>query len=262
VRSPILGGRAIDVPFFFFSDGGQVKVSRAGAIAVALASTFAPAQTKLKGLDLRIQVGAEKSRPHQSNLIPGPAGDPDLTVQPDYQIVPLIRMIGEMPGARGLYYEVGGRFEGFSHLDYNREYTNELGRALWIDTRDVEVAYSYFSVGVAYMYCPKWGLGLGLGLEGRLERIESSGQMYIDDEPAGRLDGAATYLRPWGRASLDFTFNNSGRFRPFVGAAMAVPLMKRAQNNAFWAAGQRQEGRLLESIAPDRSGECYAGIRL
>jgi hypothetical protein len=43
---------------------------------------------------------------------------------------------------------------------------------------------------------------------------------------------------------------------------MAVPLMKRAQNNAFWAAGQRQEGRLLESIAPDRSVECYAGLRL
>jgi hypothetical protein len=202
-------------------------------------------------------MGAEKSRPHQSNLRRGPADDPGLIVQPDYQIVPLIRMIGEMPGVRGFYYEVGGRFEGFSHLDYNRAYKGSL-----IDTRDVEVAYSYLGVGVAYMYCPKWGLGLGLHLEGRLERIESSGPIYIDDAPAGRLDGAATYLRPWGRASLDFTFNNSGRLRPFIGAATAIPLMKKEQKNAFWALDQRQESRLMESIAPDRSVECYIGFRL
>jgi hypothetical protein len=222
---------------------------------VVFASLFASAQDRDRGLDLRIQVGAEKSQPSPSNLIRDALPNP--TVQPDQQTVPLIRMTGEMPGTHGFYYEVGGRLEGFSNLDYNRAYA-------WgqLDTHEVEVAYSYLGLGVAYMYCPSWGLGLGLHLEGRLERVESSGPVYIDGAPVGRFDGGVTYLRPWGRASLDFTFNNSGRIRPFIGAAMAVPLLKRDQKDAFWDPDQRLESRLLESIAPDRSIECYIGFRL
>jgi len=239
-----------------------VKVSKASAIAVAFASFFVSAQDRIRvrDLDLRIQVGVEKCQPRQSNFIPRPAGspvdDPDLMVQPDEQIAPQIRMIGEMPGTRGFYYELGGRFEGFSPMDYNRVYDGNL-----IDARDVEVSYSYFGVGVAYIFAARWGLSLGLHLEGRIERIESSGPIYINEEPS-RLDGAATYLRPWGRVSMDFTFNNSGRLRPFIGVETALPLMERQQKNAYWAKGQPQDIRLMESIAPDRSVACYIGFRL
>jgi len=239
-----------------------VKVSKASAVAVALASFFVSAQdsARVRDLDLRIQVGLEKSQPRLSKFIPRPAdtppGDPHLMVQPEEQIAPLIRMIGEMPGTMGFYYEIGGRFEGFSRLDYNRAYFDRR-----IDARDVKVSYSYFEVGVAYIFAARWGLSLGAHLEGRLERIKTSGLIYQNEVP-GRLDGAASYLRPWGRVSMDFTFNNSGRFRPFIGAEMALPLMERQQKNAYWAVDQPQESRLLESIAPDQSAACYIGFRL
>jgi hypothetical protein len=250
-----------------------VRVSKAGAAAIALSSFFASAQGRGGGLDLRIQVGIEKCRPSASIFIPpkdqGQVDDPSLLAQPGHQSAPQIRMLGALPGGGGLYYELGGRLEAFSLLDYNRAYDNGL-TVQQIDAREVEVSYSYFGFGVAYMYCPKWGLGLGLHLEGRLERITTSGQVYIGDasgagaqEPIiGRLDGAVTYLRPWGRVSLDFTFNNHGRLRPFVGADVALPLMERQQKNAFWALDQPQESRLLESISPDRSVTYYIGFRL
>ena len=219
------------------------------------ASVFMSAQSGARDLDLRIQAGAEKTRPYQSVL----HSSQDIGVikaQPDYQIAPTIRMLGELPGAPGFYYSLGGKLESTSNF-----LLNENG----IDMREVEVAYSYFSFGASCILNTRIGFSLGFHLEGRIERIITSGTLYEYDEnnqitSSGILEGKISYLRPWGRVSMDFTFNNSGRVRPFIGIEGAYPITRREQR-VSWNKVESQDSNLMEAIAPRGSVGCYIGFR-
>jgi len=223
-------------------------------IAVLLASVSALAQSGSRDLDLRVQIGAELTRPYKSILFQ--ADKHKYRAQPDYQTGLQLRMLGELPGTSNFYYELGGRLETSSRLNYN-----VIIDGTYINTYNVQISYSYFSFGGAYILNWNSGFSIGAHLEGRVERISSSGPVYKDYVFDGNLDGSATYLRPWFRLSTDFTFNNSGKVRPFIGIEGAFPITKRGQRSN-WEIGQPQDKRLMESIAPQGSAACYFGFRL
>ncbi|MDR2561292.1 MAG: hypothetical protein LBC63_05945 [Holophagales bacterium] len=232
-----------------------MKIQFIIAILAAQASLFA--QGYSRPLDLRFQVGAEMTRPYESLFFRDKAMGFDYISQADFQTGPLIRMLGEFPVGKGFYYELGGRPETDSRLDFNTTIENTD-----IDTHDVKVYYSYFSFGVGAMYNWNFGLSIGAHLEGRVERIVSTGPLYENNDLLNPmpLDGSVSYTRPWGRVNMDFTFNNHGRVRPFIGVEGAYPVLTREQRH-YWSRGVRQENRFMESIAPRGSIAAYLGFR-
>jgi hypothetical protein len=233
----------------------------ANAFAVLLAPSFMFAQSGPRNSDLRIQVGPELTRPNQTLFSP-----PDqyylYYAQPDYQTSGLIRMMGELPGMRGFYYGVGGRFETSSRLDFNER----IGDTYY-DTQDVQLKYSYFSFGAGCIYNVNfWQLGFSVGahLEGRVEALSIAGPLYEngDFQNPIPLTGRASYLRPWGRVHVDFTFNSRGNIRPFIGVEGAYPLLEREQRHPWTLLDEPQEKRLLESMMPRGSVAAYIGFRL
>jgi len=223
------------------------------AILAAQVSLFA--QGYSRPLDLRFQVGAEKTRPYESLFYR--TSEFDYISQADFQTGPLIRMLGELPVGRGFYYELGGRPETNSRLDFNTDIDGT-----YIDTQDVKIYYSYFSFGVGAMYNWNFGLSMGAHLEGRVERIISTGPLYESGNLLNPMpmDGRVSYTRPWGRVNMDFTFNNHGRVRPFIGVEAAYPILTREQKHT-WSRGVMQEKRFMESIAPRGSIAAYLGFR-
>jgi hypothetical protein len=228
-------------------------VKAASTTAILFASTALFAQANNRDLDLRIQIGAERTRPNQSILVQNSMIE--IKVQPDFQTGITARMLGELPGIPGFYYQIGGMFDASSKMTFNN---ND------IDTRDIEVSYSYFSFGGSCMFASKSGFSIGAHLEGRVERVVASGTTWIYDvrwNPIDMETTVANYLRPWGRVSMDITFNNSGKVRPYIGIEASYPLTKR-ENKTPWSLAGPQNSRLMESLAPQGSMGCYLGFRL
>jgi hypothetical protein len=236
-----------------------MKIAR--SLAILLSPSFMFAQGGPRDLDLRIQVGPEKTRLNQSII--AQMGNYLQFVQPDYQTSGLIRMMGELPGTRGFYYGIGGRFETASRLDFNEVVGDDN-----IDTHDVKLKYSYFTFGAGYIYNLNfWHLGISLGahLDGRVEALSVEGPLYKNDpgfQNGVMLNGRASYLRPWGRVHVDLTFNSRGKIRPFIGVESSYPLMNRERRNKWELTEDPQEKRLLESMMPKDSVAAYIGLRL
>ena|GEM_PF-1558342 len=263
-----------------------MKVLRAVAILFTPAILFA--QGSSRSLDLRVQLGVELTRPYESLMEENALtqwGRRDLFAQPDHQVGLQARMLGELPGTRGFYYELGGRIETSSRLNFKYHIFNGYNDREFIDMQDVQISYSYFSFGGAYLWNANFGLSVGAHLEGRVEAISSSGSAFVIPDGEGYdtpipVTGSASYLRPWARLSLDYTFNNHGKVRPFIGIEGAYPLVKREQRGTRWNlqgsywvpgeeegelvrfTGKTQDTRLMEAIAPRGSLAFYFGFRL
>lgn len=212
-------------------------------LALALAACTLSAQ-EVGALDARIQAYAELTRPSAFNL--SSAGAP-VTDQADRQAGFGLRLLGELPFTNGWYYELGGRFDSSSRLGYNTAAMNNT---------DVTVSYSYWSAGAAYL----WNLGpatLGAHAEARGEAIRLQGTQFKDGTGA-QVSQSSTYVRPWVRLSLDFTFG-SGGVRPFVGADVATAVTKTNQTVA--SSLPSMDERSLRSLAPKASATVYAGVR-
>ena len=229
-----------------------MKIINMLAVLVAPASMLA--QDAARSLDLRFQIGVELTRPCQSVFYR--IDNHNLKAQPGYQYGLQARMLGELPILDNFYYQFGGRVETASRLDYNPTIN-----AVQINTRDVQVAYSYFSFGGGYLVGRSDATSLGLHLEGRLEAISISGPLYADYDQTN-IDNSTSYMRPWFRVSLDYTFDTQGRARPIIGVEGAYPLTNREQRHYWSIGGEAQEKRLLESIAPQGSVAAYIGFRL
>jgi hypothetical protein len=229
-------------------------VKAASATAILFASTALLAQVDSRDLDLRIQVGVERTRPNQSILVQTP--DIEIKVQPEYMTGITARMLGELPGCHGFYYQIGGMLESSSKMTF---FDNG------IDTRDIEISYSYFSFGGAAMFASKSGFSIGAHLEGRVERVVATGATWLllggRWVPFDMEATAANYLRPWGKLSMDLTFNNSGKVRPLFGIEASYPLTKR-KNSSTWSLLGPQDSKLMESLAPQGSFGFYFGFRL
>lgn len=220
-------------------------------LTAALLAAPLAAQAPDQGGESRIQVHAEFSRPRQ--VIIGQSGGNDVTDQASNQIGFGFRFMGEFPGANDWYYELGGRLQSSSKFDNKPTPANSN-----TDTTSVKFKYSYWTIGFARMWTMAPGMSLGAHLEARGESLNASGDYYSGNSGAQRVDVSTTYVRPWGRVSLDYSFKASGT-SPFIGLDASVALLKASQDKSvpvtLW------DDNTLKSQAPQISISVYAGIK-
>lgn len=201
-------------------------------------------------LDKRVQVFLELSAPTEITMAPGTKDKPKQQTGIGF------RFLGEIAGAPGLYYELGGMFDSTSYFSFNG--TTSGGT---LDLTNAKFTDSYWSVGAAYL----WKLGqsgsFGLHLEGRGEFLRLQGEAtgtYLPITPQS-LDHSTTYLRPWVRASADVSFASGKPVRPFIGLDGSFALLKTGQTRIPDTANL--DDRTVKSLAPRYSGSVYAGVR-
>lgn len=223
-------------------------------LTVALLATPLAAQVPDRGGESRVQVHGEFVRPRQI-LISRQGGLTDLQDQAENQIGFGIRLLGEIPGTNNWYYTLGGKLESSSKFASKPSLANSN-----TDTTGIKYKYSYWTVGAGYMWGLAPGLNLGAHLEVRGESLNASGEIYSDPSPtaAQRIDASATYVRPWGRLSLDYAFKAAGT-SPFIGLDAAVAMLKTDQGNpltpSVW------DEKTVKSMAPQAAFSVYVGLK-
>jgi hypothetical protein len=217
-------------------------------LILALAAGSLAAQDAVT--DRRLQLFLEYSAPTEITMAPGTKDKPKAQTGVGF------RFLGEIAGAPGLYYELGGMFDSSSTFRFNG--TTSGGT---LDLTNAKLTNSYWSVGAAYL----WKLGasgsFGLHLEGRGEFLRLQGEAagtYLATTPQS-LDHSTTYLRPWLRASADVTFAAGKPVRPFVGLDGSFALLKTGQTRV--PDYTDLDDRTVKSLAPRYSGSVYAGVR-
>ena len=214
-------------------------------LIMALATGVLPAQDP-GHLDGRVQLFMEMYRPAQVVVATGYAD------QVDRQISGGIRFMGELASARNWYYEVGGMFDGSSKYSLNVPGVLNL--------QDVKVTDSYWTLGAGYMNKLGENGTYGLHLEGRGEYLRVQGQAVVNGFGYNQ-DASSTYLRPWLRGSLDYTFPTVGvNVHPYVGVDGSLALLKTSQTTVPDLVGGI-DNRTLRAMAPKAAIAVYAGIR-
>ncbi len=225
-------------------------------LTAAMLVTPLAAQVPDHGGESRIQVHGEFLRPRQI-IIGNPTPTTELVDQADAQVGLGFRLMGELPGLNNWYYTVGGRLKSpskFATRPSSPSYTNTTG---------IKYDYSYWTAGLGYMWVLAPGLNLGTHLELRGEALNASGDLYTGGTASNpgqpqRVDASATYVRPWGRLSLDYAFKASGA-SPFIGVDASVAMLKSSQDKAiaptFW------DDNTVKSMAPQVSFSVYLGLK-
>ncbi|MBL0312697.1 MAG: hypothetical protein IPP78_08285 [Holophagaceae bacterium] len=222
-------------------------------LTAAILVTPLAAQVPDRGGESRIQVHGEFVRPREV-IIPR-SGLNDLNDQAENQIGFGIRLLGEIPGTNNWYYTLGGKLESSSKFASKPSPANSH-----TDTTGIMYKYSYWTVGAGYLWDLAPGLNLGAHLEVRGESLNASGDLYADPLPstAQRVDTSATYVRPWGRLSLDYAFKAAGT-SPFIGLDASVAMLKASQANSltpsYW------DEKTVKSMAPQVSFSVYLGLK-
>ena len=221
-------------------------------LTAAILVTPLAAQVPDRGGESRIQIFGEFVRPRQIHI---PQNGNDILDQAENQIGLGIRLIGEIPGTYNWYYELGGKLESSSKFASKPSPANN-----YTDTTGIKYKYSYWTVGAGYMWGLAPGLNLGAHLEVRGESLNARGDLYtgVTPGPAQRIDASATYVRPWGRLSLDYAFKSSGT-SPFIGADAAVAFLKANQGNPLTPSNW--DDNTVKSMAPQASFSVYVGLK-
>ena len=224
-------------------------------LTVAMLATPLAAQMPDRGGESRVQLHGEFVRPRQIQ-IPRQGGLTNLEDQAENQIGFGIRLLGEIPGTNNWYYTLGGKLESTSKFASKPSAANS-----YTDTTGIKYKYSYWTVGAGYMWDLAPGLNLGAHLEIRGESLNASGDLYSDTAVPGAprpVDASATYVRPWGRLSLDYAFKAAGT-SPFIGVDAAIAMLKTDQGNpltpAVW------DEKTVKSMAPQVSFSVYLGLK-
>ncbi|MDE3245023.1 MAG: hypothetical protein KGN80_02970 [Acidobacteriota bacterium] len=221
-------------------------------LTVAMLATPLAAQVPDRGGESRVQVHGEFMRPRQI-LIPR-SGLNDLQDQAENQIGFGIRLLGEIPGTNNWYYTLGGKLESSSKFASKPSSLNDN-----TDTTGIKYKYSYWTVGAGYMWGLAPGLSLGAHLEVRGESLNAAGDWYTGTSGTPlHVDASSTYVRPWGRLSLDYAFKAAGT-SPFIGVDAAVAMLKTDQGNpqpiSVW------DEKTVKSMAPQASFSVYVGLK-
>ncbi len=224
-------------------------------LTAAMLVTPLAAQGSDRGGESRIQVHGEFMRPREI-IIGNPTPTTELTDQAENQVGFGIRLIGEIPGANNWYYTLGGKLESSSKFASKPTLANG-----YTDTTGMKFRYSYWTVGVGYMWGVAPGLSLGAHLEARGEALNASGDFYTGSAVPGaaqRVDASATYVRPWGRFSLDYAFKAAGT-SPFIGFDASVAILKAGQDKGlpptYW------DETTVKSMAPQVTFCVYVGMK-
>ena len=216
-------------------------------LVTALAAGTLGAQAPEGELDARIQLFGEMVRPTSFSIYQG------VKDQPAKSTGFGVRFMGEIASSRQLYYELGGKLDSSSNMTY----TGTLGTGVY-DFTDVKLTSSYWFIGTGYLVPLGSAVSLSFHLEMRGEALSAQGAVQQVGQPNVRVDCSTTYLRPWGRLSLDASFK-LGKFRPYVGVDAAVTPLKTAQTVVLPSL-QYMDDRTLRSTAPNVSGAFYVGM--
>ena len=228
-----------------------MKISSMLILAVASGALAAQEAPRLDG---RFQVFAEMSRPAEI-LVATPSPAPNVEAQPKRQTGGGFRFLGELSSAPGFYYELGGMFDASSYFTYSGAVNGNL-----VDMTNAKVTDSYWSLGAAWLHKFNDNLTLGAHLEGRGEYLRLQGEIDISGT-FYQLDHSTTYLRPWLRGSLDYTFTGIGKDKhPYVGLDGSLALLRTSQNGNA-PDFSNIDDRTVRALAPRAAGALYVGIR-
>jgi hypothetical protein len=226
-------------------------------LTAAMLVTPLAAQAPDHGGESRVQVHGEFVRPRQV-IIGNPTPTTELKDQAENQIGFGIRLIGEIPGTNNWYYTLGGKLQSSSKFATKPSSANS-----YTETTGIKYKYSYWTVGGGYMWGLAPGLSLGAHLEIRGEALNASGDLYTggtqsNPGQAQRVDASATYVRPWGRLSLDYAFKAAGT-SPFIGLDASVAMLKASQDKSL--APTSWDETTVKSMAPQVSFSVYVGLK-
>lgn len=222
-------------------------------LTAAMLVTPLAAQAPDRGGESRIQVHGEFMRPRQVVIGQTSTGN-DVKDQADNQVGFGIRFMGEIPGTNDWYYELGGKLESSSKFVNKPSVANDQ-----TDTTGVKYRYSYVTLGLGYMWGLAPGLNLGAHLEGRVEALNASGNMFTGSSSiAQSVDASATYVRPWVRLSLDYSFKAAGA-SPFIGVDASMAMLKASQDASISLPAMDEN--TVKSMAPQASFSVYLGLK-
>ncbi len=224
----------------------------ASILITVIAAGALPAQD-VPNLDSRIQVFAETYHPNQIIVAQAPSNVYD---QPGRQTGVGVRFMGEVASHPNWYYELGGMFDASSNFAFNGNLPN--GNTLSLNM--VKFTDSYWSLGVGYLTRKPESLSLGLHLEARGEYLRVQGQAsgnVLGTQPQNQSD---TYLRPWVRGSVDYTFTGVGKdIHPYIGVDASLAILRTSQTRA--PDFTNMDNRTLCALAPSYALAGYLGLR-
>lgn len=214
-------------------------------LVTALTAGSLFAQAPDKELDARIQIYGEAIRPSAFTLSTGETPEAARSFGLG------LRFMGEVGSAENWYYEVGGKLDSSSKLNLNDANVN---------LTDIRITQSYWVVGGGYLVPLGKQASLGFHFEGRGEALAAQGAVFSAGLLKGRVDSSSTYLRPWGRLTLDASFY-LGTLHPFVGLEVAGTPVKTTQTQPI-ADLTQMDSRTLRALAPNVSAAFYVGLHL
>jgi hypothetical protein len=218
-----------------------VKIAKVLVAALSAGTLFA--QSAPEELDSRIQLFVEGIRPAEVTLN-APNKD-----QPKACAGFGARFMGEIASARNFYYEIGGRLDASSNM---------TSKQVGADLTDIRITDSYWSAGMGYLVPLGPFISLGFHLEGRGEAIRATGSIFNGATATGSVNASTTYLRAWGRVSVDGSWR-MGSLRPFVGLDVSATPMKNTQTTQLTNVST-MDNRTLRSFAPTLSAGAYLGL--
>ena len=227
-------------------------------IAAALAAVTLSAQSPTAQGEKRVQLFGEFSRPKQITI--GQVNGGDVKDQADSQLGVGLRFMGEMPGTTNWFFELGAKAETSSRMGFNQAIAG-TAPAMTINTTKVNVRYSYFELGGAYIWELAPGFSLGAHLDARSETMEASGQIQVTPSSyggSGDVSQRLSFLRPWVRVSGDFAFGK-GAFSPFIGVDVAYTPIQASQTAVVSLIGIDQ--RTVKAMAPQFGASLYFGLK-
>jgi len=228
-------------------------VRSSSILILALAAGTLAAQEAPPNLDRRVQMFAEMSWPTKITV----SQTFGTTDQPQSQYGIGFRFLGEVASAQNWYYEVGGMLDATSYFSFN----GSLPDGSTLNLTDMKFTDSYWSVGAAYIAKPNENISYGLHLEARGEYLRLQGGAAVSGV-IYQQDHSTTYLRPWVRGSVDYTFTGVGKdAHPYLGFDGCLAVLRTSQTREPDFTNNNMDDRTVKALAPKYSVAVYGGIR-
>ena len=177
--------------------------------------------------------------------------------QANYQTGPGIRLMGQFDSDTRWNWELAGRFPTSASMVTNRD-ISLTPPANVLDATKTKIYYSYWSVGVGYLFPLGSAADFGMHLEGRNETINPKGQYSTTNGGTGYIDAHTAYFRPWVRLSLDVKLK-TGSVLTLLGADAGAATIKTTQKTIVPMS--QMDDPTMRAMAPKASFSVYAGVQ-
>ena len=164
-----------------------------------------------------------------------------------------LNMAGESPW----FGELSARFQSGAAMSTNRDISS-VPPANILNVTKVQVDYSYWAVGAAYLIPLGASGGFGVHIEGRAETINPKGSYSTTNGGTAQIDAMTVYFRPWVRLSLEGRIK-TGSLLTLIGADLGVAATKASQRSIVPMS--QMDAPTLRALAPTWSGALYAGVQ-